>query len=139
MYGIWAAVFLLINTITDLKRKIIYVWVSIINFALAVMVRVILGELQIVNILFGTLVASLIWIICLITKGAIGEGEAIIIASLSAVLNIGYIINIIFSGLILCSVFSLIGIMSRKFHKKTQIPFIPFLFLAHMCSILIGG
>ena len=137
MYNIWAVIFLLINSITDLKKKTVYLWICLINFIMALTYRIVVDDIKIKQIIYGMLLASAVWMISVITKGAIGRGDAAILGSLSPVLGIHYMLNMVYLGLALCAVFSTIGLVIKKLNNKSSIPFIPFLFLAQLCNALI--
>ena len=51
MYEIWSVVFLLVCAIADYKAKEIYVWFCLLNYFLAIVMKVVTNNLKLKNII----------------------------------------------------------------------------------------
>ena len=51
MYEIWSVVFLLVCAIADYKTKEIYVWFCLLNYFLAIVMKVVTNNLKLENII----------------------------------------------------------------------------------------
>lgn len=83
MYEIWSVVFLLVCAIADYKTKEIYVWFCLLNYFLAIVMKVVTNNLKLENIIIGIIVCTLLYIIALVTKEAVGVGDILIILILN--------------------------------------------------------
>ena len=68
MYEIWSVVFLLACAIADYKTKEIYVWFCLLNYFLAIVMKVVTNNLKLENIIIGIIVCTLLYIIALVTR-----------------------------------------------------------------------
>ncbi len=132
-----AFLFLLFCAFFDLRTKQIPLSVLLIFGA-------IITGLALMN---GTLLHRSVWpklmpgvvflLIAFMTKQAVGYGDGVVILLIGILLGVGQCIAVIFIGLILCSLMSLLILVFRRGGRQTQLPFMPFLLTA-WGVVLIG-
>ena len=129
MYEIWSVVFLLVCAIADYKTKEIYVWFCLLNYFLAIVMKVVTNNLKLENIIIGIIVCTLLYIIALVTKEAVGVGDILIILTLTAMVELKVVLNVMM-------IVSIIGVSIGKMSFKTNIPFVPFIFCGNILFYL---
>ena len=73
----------------------------------------------------------------LVSRGGLGFGDALVISSLGLYLNVWELLAVIGIGLLSASGYSILLIFTRKAGRKTELPFIPFLFLGYMGGLYL--
>ena len=73
----------------------------------------------------------------LVSRGGLGFGDALVISSLGLYLNVWELLAVIGIGLLSASGYSILLIFIRKAGRKTELPFIPFLFLGYMGGLYL--
>ena len=136
MYEIWSVVFLLVCAIADYKTKEIYVWFCLLNYFLAIVMKVVTNNLKLENIIIGIIVCTLLYIIALVTKEAVGVGDILIILTLTAMVELKVVLNVMMIAFIISAIFSIIGVSIGKMSLKTNIPFVPFIFCGNILFYL---
>lgn len=127
---ILAFLFLLSCSIFDFKRKQIPV-VIIIIFGVVSCLFVFTEE----SINWESLCADItpgiiLLLISYATKQEIGYGDGLVVLLLGLLLGIKLCVAIVFIGLLLSSIVSIIKIVAFKANKHTRIPYVPFLLTA---------
>ncbi|WP_024833970.1 prepilin peptidase [Ruminiclostridium josui] len=77
-------------------------------------------------------------LLAVISRNQIGGGDVAIMTVTGLYTGISTLISILFTSVTLAGIFSAIFIVSRKAHKKMEIPFAPFILSATVLLILIG-
>lgn len=138
-FELWSNLFLLVCAVIDLKTKRVYQNVCVINYMAAIGIKLLLGDIDAKSFGLGIVLCVVLLIISIITKEAIGQGDVLIILTLTGILKIGNVLEIIFISLLVCSVFSMAMLLIKKMKLKNVIPFVPFLFIGHILWIILGG
>ena len=73
----------------------------------------------------------------ILTRGAVGMGDGLLLLALSGVLSSGELLLTLLLGLFLCAVWGTGLLLVRKKEKHTEIPFIPFLSLGYLGGIVL--
>lgn len=73
----------------------------------------------------------------LATDGALGLGDGWLLISLALMLDTGEYIKILFGGMLLAAATGAVLLVICKKSRKTEIPFVPFLFLAYVGGVFI--
>ncbi len=73
----------------------------------------------------------------ILTRGAVGMGDGLLLLALSGVLSSGELLLTLLLGLFLCAVWGTGLLLFRKKEKHTEIPFIPFLSLGYLGGIVL--
>lgn len=128
--------FLGINAWHDYKKKEIFLW--------SVGVYVVLGigwgiwqKSDWQEYVLAVALGSSLTLLSVGTKGAIGMGDAWVILALGIVMdNHKYLLTILLA-LLGSAFFSAVLMMLKKVGRKTEIPFIPFLFLAYVGGLCL--
>ncbi len=76
-------------------------------------------------------------LLSLASEGAVGMGDGWVLLALGCMLETGEYIRLIGCGILLAAVFSGILLMGYKKNRKTEIPFVPFLFFAYLGGVLL--
>lgn len=139
IFKIWSGLFLLLCAAVDLKTKKVYQSVCIINYGLAVVIKLIIQEADMKSILWGLLFCVMLFGISVITKEAIGQGDVLILLVLTSILNVESVLEIFGVALFLCSLFSVVMLFMKKVKGKDTIPFVPFLVAGHGVWMILGG
>ncbi len=85
--------------------------------------------------LIGFAVCVILLFVSVLTKGSMGMGDAKLLGLTAVFTGVGYLIQIIFWGMLCAFVFSVLLLVCKKGTKKTELPFVPFLMggiLVHM-------
>lgn len=136
MYEIWSVVFLLVCAIVDYKRKEIYVWFCLLNYFSAIVIKVGTNNFNLDNIIIGIIVCIGLYVIALVTKEAVGVGDVLIILTLTAMVELKVVLNVMIIAFVICAIFSIIGVSIGKMNLKTNIPFVPFIFCGNILFYL---
>lgn len=88
------------------------------------------------NVITGGLFSILIFLAYKISRGKIGLGDVKVMCGLAFAFGYPMVFNIIFASLLLSILFGSILIITKKAKIKTEIPFLPFLFLGCILNIL---
>lgn len=71
------------------------------------------------------------------SKGAVGMGDGWVLLALGCMLETEEYIRLTGFGILLAAVFSGILLIGYKKNRKTEIPFVPFLFFAYLGGVLL--
>ncbi|EPR08280.1 prepilin peptidase [Ruminiclostridium papyrosolvens] len=77
-------------------------------------------------------------LLAIISRNQVGGGDVAIMTVTGLYTGISTLISTLFTSVTLAGLFSAIIIVSGKAHKKTEIPFAPFILAATVMLILIG-
>lgn len=129
------AVILLWNGIYDWKYRKISISVTFIGIMTVIFFLIAAPEdcCTIAEILGGVSIGIFLIICSFITRGQIGIGDGIICCFTGISCGFFENLNILFIGLLLSAIVSFILLIGRKVERKTEIPLIPFLFIAYCC------
>lgn len=130
-----AAVLLLTESAIDIKKKQINILLVISSMVIAVL-TIIFNTDFLFSALLGLFEGLVIVILSLITKGALGMGDGLILCATGILLGYKDNFCLIFSGCVFAALFSIVLLMLGKADKKSRIPFVPFL-LAGMLLVLM--
>lgn len=139
VYQVWGSLFLLGCTITDLKIKKVYQSVCIVNYTVAVIVRLVLSQMPFKSFVEGIALSGVLLIISVLTKQSIGYGDIWVILALTAILKVQYVVEILVLSLFICCIFSLILLLIKRVNMKSRLPFVPFLLVSNLFLAAMGG
>ena len=126
-------ILLTINAWCDLRKKEICL-TSVILFIVGGSLRLLItGSLYPHGVAAVSIGGIFLGIAC-VSGGNVGIGDGLLILALGTVLETGQLLALIFSGMLLCGIWSGIVVLILKRKTNTEIPFIPFLLAAY-----IGG
>ena len=139
VFKIWSSLFLLVCTVIDLKTKKVYPWMCIVNYVLVIGIKILLNKIELKALLLGLAISAILFAVSIITKEAIGRGDVWILLTLTGILNGEGVLEILFTALFICSVFSIVMLATKKMKMKNALPFVPFLLIGNVLWILFGG
>jgi len=102
------------------------------------LIRIFLNiELAIIHGITGVITFSILYITYILSKKQLGVGDIKILTVLSLFLGPEKILTLLFLSTLLAGIFSLIGLATKKINKKTELPFMPFIFISYYYVILM--
>ena len=129
VFKIWGLLLLLIIAIVDIRHKCVYVVLCAFHMIAGIIISIIFQNKSIIELILVFMAGVVIYSIAILSKEAIGKGDALVIATAGEIAGGAWMIKMFIFALVLCSVFSILGIVSRKLVLKSHIAFVPFLFL----------
>lgn len=139
LHIIWCVIFLGVCTITDLKERHIYLGYCLINMTVALLINIFFKNVEWINIVAGVGLGVIFFVLSMITKEALGKGDAVIILVLGSICGIEMSFKIVTWAFILCSIASIVKMIIKRKSVKDEIPFAPFLLCGCVLTILIRG
>ncbi len=133
--NIFLSATLLPIAITDFRTKLIPNKLLALGIALGFFTAIFSEEISILNVLMSFAVCGgIMMAISLLTKGALGMGDAKLFACIGIFLGIQMTLGVIFLSAILSGLVGLFLLVFKKVDGKTTIPFAPFI---AVCTIFI--
>ena len=139
IFEIWSSLFLIICAVIDLKTKKVYQSICLMNYGLAVGIKLFIYDMEPMKLVTGIVLCGILFSISVITKEAIGKGDVLIVLTLTGILNVINTLEILFAAIFICSVFSVVMLITKKMKRKDAIPFVPFLLAGYCVWIITGG
>ena len=78
-------------------------------------------------------------IISLLSKGGIGMGDVKLFTTLGLVTGLYCTFNTLLYGLVICALFSLLLMVSKRKKAKDKVPFAPFIFVGFLVTLILGS
>ncbi|MCI8956584.1 MAG: hypothetical protein HFG29_06290 [Eubacterium sp.] len=138
LFKVWSSGFLLGCAIVDLKTKKVYQNICIINYIIAIVIKLHLSQLQIQPFIAGLCLCMVLLLISVISKQAIGYGDVFIMLALTGILHVKDVVKIFFLALFICCVFSMFMLLTKRLSIKSTVPFVPFLLAGDIAWIILG-
>ena len=135
--NILVALFLAVNAFTDLKSKTIQPALSAAMLAAGLAITSLLPALSVSKCFWGILPGSILFLVSFILPDEIGRGDGCVLAACGAWLGIRAVMRLTFLGLALAAGVSVYLLLIKKAGKKTQLPFMPFLFAGQLLRLWI--
>lgn len=132
------ACYLGILAIADVRKRSIPVWLLGTGAVLALTYRWIEQETPIVLWLAGAAVGGVFLIVGKVTREALGYGDGVLIGILGIYLGIWELFCLLTTAFFLTAFYAAVILMRRKFRRKTDFPFVPFLETAYMIVLAAG-
>ena len=123
--------------IKDLLTKKLEVWAVTLFFFQGVICIYIGDGPGIFSVIAGALSGAVMIIASIITRGAVGIGDGVIVLITGMFLGIRQNMELLIVALLLCAVTSLVFITVFRKNRRYEIPFIPFLTLGYLSMYLI--
>lgn len=112
--------------VMDVWKKRLPVVALCILMAVAATVNLVMERLSWWEILLGVLYGGSFLLISLLSKGAVGLGDGVMIAAAGAWMGIMFVLYASIFGFLLAGIFGLLYIKVKKLDRKTKLPFAPF-------------
>lgn len=133
------AVYILLLAFMDIRRRELCLGLLLTGIPLAVISRIVLGNIPAALVIAGGAAGALFMIISRVTEEAFGYGDSILIMIMGIFLGIWDLLLMLVTAFFLASVFSVIMLAGGHYTKKSSFPFVPFLAAAYIGGMLIGG
>ncbi len=131
---IWG-IFLLIGGVYDWKKRYISHYLLIIGCIVAFISICVVQEGK--AHIMGVLIGSIFIIISKLTDQALGYGDSIICVLIGIGLGANVLIECCTIGFFICSIICLIGVRLKKISRKSEVPFLPFLFCGYIMRLVL--
>lgn len=128
---------LFVLSIQDIRTKTVNVLWLIPVVVAAIGDMLIYRSMDFSSVAAGVFAGAVFILLSVITKECIGMGDALIFCISGMILGFWRNIVMIFAGMLIAAVFSLVGIVLKKFNKKSKIPLIPFVFTGYLTVWLV--
>ncbi len=135
--NIWAIIFLLICSITDLKERKIYTFICVINLFAAFIMHLALKDIFSANVVWGIIPGMIFLAISLLLREAIGRGDALVVVTLGFIQGAMFIMELLVWALCMCCLFAIIVVFLKKKNITGSMPFVPFLFLGEIITLIV--
>lgn len=130
--------FLIITTIRDCKDKQIPMDVVIITFIIGVILLFFNPNVIWTHSLIGFVgIGGIIALISVLTKGAIGIGDALVIGTIGLILGYKMALAVLLYSLVLSGLIGLELMAFGKVNRKTKLPMVPFMLCAFLIIIIL--
>lgn len=129
-------VFLAVNTGMDFRKKEISLYLTGI-YACAGIIFSVLSQRELWDMLLPLAIGVLFLLFSFISKGALGSGDGWVLLALGLMMQTEDYINMICFSMIMAAGVSILLLTIFRKKGKTEIPFVPFIFLAYMGGVLL--
>lgn len=125
------------GSISDIRKKAVSI--SFLLIAAAGVIPIALWErnVPLSARIFGLLLGGIFYLISIVSKEAVGKGDAVMIGICGAAVGFSATCMVLCTALLLSSVVSLALLCLRKAGRKTRIPFYPFLAAGELITALM--
>ena len=132
------SVFLIINTIMDLKTRKINIILCVLYGGLGIIVSVLCQDKDWISLAGGMAVGAYLLFFALLTREAIGIGDGFLVTAVGIWIGGSRTLLILMGSFLLTAVSGLIGICTGKVTGKSELAFVPFFTLSY-AIIFAGG
>lgn len=140
LFSFTALAFLLFHSLTDIENGHIYDLPVLVMLAAGFFLRLWGGAAALVDGGLGAAVGfALIFAIRLISRGAVGTGDAMLMLGAGALLGWRLTLAAVYGGFIIGGFFVIPLLFMGKINAKDAVPFAPFLAAGSLLSLLMGG
>lgn len=131
-----ALVFLGVNSWFDVKRKEISLAAVAVFGLIGLSVSLYNGGLS-WNLLVPAGVSAGVMGLSLVTHGAVGMGDGLVLMALATMISSGEFMAVLFMGLLGCGVCSLVMLLVFRKGRGCEIPFVPFILLSYVGGLVL--
>jgi len=124
--------FLIICSYTDIKKKEIYFKVLLPFFLTGVIAAAVSGREAVLAALLGAAAGIALLLLSFITRGAIGEGDGLVLVVTGVFLGISENLRLLTFALFLSALFSVGAMIIKGWKRDRELPFVPFLLAAFL-------
>jgi len=130
--------FLLLLTGHDIRYKTIPVIPVIVMGGMLLTYRVWNGTGW-MELIGGCLPGGIFLLISLLTREKIGSGDGLVLLALGCGFAIEEVVGIVGMALFFAAIVAIVLLVVKKASRKTEIPFVPFLFLGFLVTAAVTG
>lgn len=130
-------ILLFIISICDIKEMLVHKYLT---YALMFVCALIMLLNPYTGVINNLVTGSFMTIACIVayklSGNKIGSGDVKVIASLSFALGYPLIFSLLFAAMFMAMIYGIVLIITKKATVRTEIPFIPFIFLGYIINVL---
>ncbi len=123
----------------DWKTKEIHVGAIAALGVLGVLFHLYLERLDILEVFGGFGIGVLLYGISILSKGAIGKGDGLCFMATGIYLGFWNNLFLLWSSFLVAGIVGLVYGKIRGLSKKTQLPFLPYVFVCLVLQLVLGG
>lgn len=135
--NIVAGMVLTMLTYTDIRKRRIPI-LPVLGMGAVLFALHVVAEKNVFKILCGMIPGMLLLLFSLLSKEKIGMGDAVLLVCLGMGYSFEQVLSMFFCALVLAAVVSGVLLSLKKVGRKTEIPFVPFLLLGWLLTLLGG-
>lgn len=129
-------VMLTVLSVADIKKRQISLLEVFLIAGYGIIAAVMTGGLHFPDLIGGVAIGGALLVLSLVSRKAIGPGDGLLMCATGILLGFKDNAAVLFVGLIICAVFSLVLLILKKAKGTTAVPFIPFLTASYWIVIL---
>lgn len=123
-------------SLQDIKSKTIHMKSILVGCIIFIVSIIFISEINLISRLFASFVGGFFLALSWITRENIGMGDGIVITIIAISYGLHNTISILFLSFLLLFLLTIVLMSIKKVKGKDRIPFIPFLLLGFVGSIL---
>lgn len=128
---------LLLNCWGDIKRREIYLLITILYGLLGLVVQLSEANSLYTEILTSMIPGLFLLLTGKVSQGKVGYGDGILVLALGIWLGFFRCLMTLTAGLILAAIWSAFSLILKRCKKDDQIPFIPFLLFGYLVRLIL--
>lgn len=130
MFGLYA--------VEDIRKKRISVRYLWIFGAAGIAINLFQRSISVPDMLLGAAVGAALVAVSLLTRGSIGLGDGFLLMTAGIFLGGSSVLELLFISLLYAALVSLGMLAFRRWKRKREIPFVPFLLLGYLTMMVAG-
>ncbi|NLL93709.1 MAG: hypothetical protein GX225_06220 [Clostridiales bacterium] len=130
-------IYLILCTYTDIKTSTISLMLSAIVACLLIICNILICHSSLLQLIISLIPGIFLLIISLVSHGALGIGDGVIILIVGLGMNFSSCTFVLFLSLFLSTIFSFI-IFIKKRNLKSSFPLAPFILCGYTLTLLIN-
>ena len=124
--------------VEDIRKKRIsvrYLWIfGVAGIAINLFQR----SISVPDMLLGAAVGAALVAVSLLTRGSIGLGDGFLLMTAGVFMGGSSVLELLFISLLYAALVSLGMLAFRRWKRKRELPFVPFLLLGYLTMMLTG-
>lgn len=124
--------------VEDIRKKRISVRYLWIFGAAGITINLFQRSISVPDMLLGAAVGAALVAVSLLTRGSIGLGDGFLLMTAGVFLGGSSVLELLFISLLYAALVSLGMLAFRRWKRKREIPFVPFLLLGYLTMMAAG-
>lgn len=124
--------------VEDIRKKSISVRYLWIFGAAGIAIHLFQKSISVTDMLLGAAVGAALVAVSLLTRGSIGLGDGFLLMTAGVFLGGSSVLELLFISLLYAALISLGMMAFRRWKRKREIPFVPFLLLGYLTMTVAG-